>query len=167
MASAAPAGTARCRDTTLIPNRANAARVRAATLCLLNQQRRSHGLARLRADRQLRSAAQRYSDQMVRRRFFDHISPDGGTLSTRVRRTAYLRSARTWWLGENIAWDKGVQTTPQRTVRKWMTSAEHRTQILNGRYRDIGIGVTAGTPRRNAGAGATYATVFGARRSGR
>ena len=41
-----------------------------------------------------------------------------------------------------------------------MASPGHRANILNGRFREIGIGLTLGSPR--GGSGATYATEFGA-----
>ena len=163
----APGGTRACADETLTPTRANAPRIRAATLCLMNAERRRHKLPALRVQLQLRSAAQRYSTQMVRRRFFDHVAPDGSTLSHRVRRTAYLRGASTWRLGENLAWESGQHAAARTTVGKWMASAAHRHQILERHYRDVGIGVTSGTPHPRGGPGGTYTAIFGARVQGR
>jgi uncharacterized protein YkwD len=159
----APGGTRACADETLAPTRANAPRIRAATLCLMNAERRRHKLPALRSQPQLRTAAQRYSTQMVRRRFFDHVAPDGSTLSHRVRRTAYLRRASTWRLGENLAYGSGKHATPRTTMGKWMASPGHRQQVLQRHYRDIGIGVTSGTPSPRGGPGGTYSAVFGAR----
>jgi len=161
--TAAPGGTSTCRDATLVPTSANAKRIRSATLCLLNRQRRSHGLPKLTRDAELLRAAQGYSDQMVTRHFFDHTSPDGSTLSSRIDRTAYLRNATSWRLGETIACDDGTRATPKRTVDKWMSTSVHSAQILNPHFRDIGIGATPGTPKPGGGPGATYTAVFGAR----
>jgi uncharacterized protein YkwD len=163
--AAAPGGTGTgtCRDATLVPTSANAKRIRSATFCLLNQQRRSHKLPKLTQDAELRRAAQVYSDQMVTRHFFDHTSPDGSTLSSRVDDTAYLRNATSWRLGETIAFDDGTRATPKRTVDKWMSTSVHSAQILNPHFRDIGIGATSGTPKPGGGSGATYTAVFGAR----
>jgi uncharacterized protein YkwD len=47
-------------------------------------------------------------------------------------------------------------------VRAWMDSPGHRTNILNRRFRDIGIGIVVGTP--SGPGGATYTTDFGTRR---
>lgn len=47
-----------------------------------------------------------------------------------------------------------------------MKSPGHRRNILNGRFRDIGIGITDGAPVRGvtaAGGAATYVNNFGAR----
>ena len=98
-----------------MPANDNAATLRSATLCLLNAERAKRGLAPLTANAQLGKAAQNHSRAMVRERFFDHISPGGSTLLSRVRRgTGYLRGARSYALGENIAWGSGDYATPQR-----------------------------------------------------
>ena len=159
----APGGTQACADEALTPTRANAARVRAATLCIINAERRRNHLPALRDQRELRSAAQRHSGEMVRRHFFDHVGPDGSTLSRRVGRTAYLRGASTWRLGENLGWNSDQQATPRTIVGNWMASPAHRVHVLQRLYRDVGIGVTPGTPRPTGGAGGTYTAVFGAR----
>jgi uncharacterized protein YkwD len=160
-----PASAAPCAGGDVVPTQSNAQTVRHATLCLLNNQRRMHGLRSLRESAKLRSAAQGYTWAMVRNDFFDHVSPGGSTLLGRVRSTAYLASAHGWALGENIAWGAGSLATPQATMRAWMHSAGHRHNILTGRFNEIGIGVVAGAPvdlpdGMNA---ATYTTDFGTR----
>src|SRR4051794_28237007 len=60
-----------------------------AVLCLVNAERRIRGLVPLRDAAPLRTAAQRFSADMVAQRFFDHVSPGGVTVSTRVRRAGY------------------------------------------------------------------------------
>ncbi len=141
----------------------NSATLRSATLCLVNEQRAKRGLAQLTANSQLGKAAQRYSQAMVRESFFDHVSPGGSTLLSRVRRgTAYLRGARSYALGENIAWGSGDYATPKETVEGWMESQGHRDNILNRRYRHIGVGIAIGAPEDTGGMpAATYTTDFG------
>jgi uncharacterized protein YkwD len=155
-----------CRDARLLPNKDNPARIRAATLCLLNVERTSRGLSQLHSSGQLRTAATAYSRTMVRKRFFDHTSPEGTTLLSRIRRgTSYLnRSVTDWSLGENIGWGQGPMSTPQAMVRLWMGSAGHRDNILNDRFRHVGIGVATGAPANVGSArAATYTTDFGYR----
>lgn len=159
-AKSKPAG---CRDKALVPNGANAKRIRAATVCLVNTRRRGAGLRPLRSNLDLQRAAQSYSKLMVRQRFFDHVAPDGSTLDTRIARTHYLRRANAWALGENLAWGKGADSTPLATVRKWMASPFHRTQVLAAHFRDVGIGVARGAPMPVDTPGATYSAVFGGR----
>ena len=154
-----------CRDARIVPNKRNAARVRAATLCLLNAERAGRGLKPLRASAQLRKAATNYSRTMVRKRFFNHVSPQGSTMLSRIKRTTYLsRGVRDWALGENIGWAAGPRRSPLAMVRLWMDSAGHRDNILNKRFRHLGVGVATGAPTDVGGLrAATYTTDFGYR----
>jgi uncharacterized protein YkwD len=164
-AVAAPtANAAQCTGADVKPTHANVRLVRHATLCLLNVQRRSHGLRALRGNRRLRHAASPYAHLMATHDFFSHQTASSTPLS-RIRRTGYLRGARRWTVGENLAWGTGSFATPRQTVRGWMHSPGHRANILNGSFRHIGIGIAPGAPVRVSAAtpGATYATDFGAR----
>ncbi|HEV7884604.1 MAG TPA: CAP domain-containing protein [Solirubrobacteraceae bacterium] len=164
---AATAAAAPCANADLMPTAANGPQVRGATLCLLNRERTSRGLSRLRHDGQLRKVAQGYSREMVRQRFFDHVGRDGSTLTGRVRgRTTYLRSVASWSLGENLYWGTGERGTPRESVDGWMHSPGHRHNILNPGFRDIGIGIAIGAPEDVDGEpAATYTTEFGTRTS--
>src|SRR3954454_11134629 len=164
-AAPATATASPCPGGDAVPNAATIVQARHATLCLLNQQRRAHGLRRLRASLSLRNAASAYSWAMVRDDFFNHVSPHGSTLVGRVRKTAYLSSARGWMLGENLAWGAGDLATPRQTVRAWMHSAGHRHNILPGRFPNTGIGIApaAPVPLPDGMPAATYTTDFGAR----
>jgi uncharacterized protein YkwD len=159
-----PAST--CSGADLAPSSSNTQALRDATLCLLNSERTSRGLKPLMASPYLGKAAQKYSQSMVRQRFFDHISPGGSTLLSRVRRgTGYLHGARSYALGENIAWGSGDLATPAETVQSWMESGGHRHNILNRKFRHVGIGVAIGAPQDGQGMpAATYTTDFGYRR---
>jgi uncharacterized protein YkwD len=155
-----------CANTNLKPNRANLELVRTAVLCLHNRERARHGLPRLRENPLLRRAAERHTDNMISERFFDHTSPSGSTMVERIRRTGYTKRARSWALGENIAWGSGSLATAAQIHRSWMKSAGHRANILQRSFREIGIGIESGLPVRLSAAqsGATYTTDFGFRR---
>jgi uncharacterized protein YkwD len=155
-----------CENTNLKPTRANLELVRAAVLCLHNRERARHGLPRLRENPLLRRAAERHTDNMVSERFFDHTSPSGSTMVERIRRTGYTKRARSWALGENIAWGSGSLATATQIHRSWMKSPDHRANILERSFREIGIGIESGLPVRLSAAqsGATYTTDFGFRR---
>lgn len=132
---------------------------RAATLCLLNRRRAGHGLGALRSDARLASAAQGHSDDMVARRYFAHESGDGSGFGARIRASGWTRDRRSFLLGENIAYGADGAASPRAIVRAWMHSAEHRANILNPRFHQIGIGIAVGTP--DGDGGATYSTDFG------
>jgi uncharacterized protein YkwD len=164
-AVATPAQAAGCAGAGLMPTHTNSAQIRHATLCLLNAQRRAHGLRGLRANPRLRRAASGFARLMERANFFSHTSPSGSTPLSRIRSTSYLHGARSWTIGENIAWGTGAYATPRGTVSAWMRSAGHRRNILDPAFHEIGIGVAHGAPVGvgAASSGATYATDFGSR----
>ena len=155
-----------CANASLKPTRANLEVVRTAVLCLHNRERARHGLPRLRENPLLRRAAERHTDNMVGEHFFDHASPSGSTMVERIRRTGYTKRARSWALGENIAWGSGSLATATQIHRSWMKSPGHRANILQRSFREIGIGIESGLPVRLSAAqsGATYTTDFGFRR---
>lgn len=157
----ATSSAAGCAGAHVTPTAAHAARVRHATLCLVNRERVRRGLPRLRAQRSLTRAASRYARLMVTRHFFDHVSPGGSTMAQRIKRTNYLRGTRGWSLGENLAYGSGSSATPAQIVDAWMHSAGHRRNILDRGFREIGVGVALGAP--HGGAGATYVNEFGRR----
>ena len=149
-----------CSDTRAIPAAGHLAEVERATLCLLNAERAKRDLRPLSQNGRLARAAERHTDDMVKRGYFAHDSRNGDSFSDRIRDTGYLSKVSSWTVGENIAWGSGELSTAEAIVRAWMNSPGHRANILRGRFREIGIGLTLGSPR--GGAGATYATEFGA-----
>jgi len=156
----AASGAAPCRDADVVPNKGNAARVRAATLCLVNVERRSRSLTRLRSSVALGKAAILLSRTMVRKRFFGHTSPGGSTMLSRIKRTSYInRSVRHGALGENLGWGCGSLATPQSMVDMWMHSASQRATILNRRFHHAGVGVAIGAPEKFDGKDAATYTI--------
>ena len=115
--------------------------------------------------KRLNRAARVHSADMARHAYFSHNSLSGASFLDRIRRTGYLRKARRWTAGENIAWGTGHLATPRAIVRAWMNSPGHRANILNRRFRQIGVGITFKAPVRAAtgSRGGTYTTDFGAR----
>ena len=135
----------------------------AGTVCLLNVERTSRGLRPLRVNGRLSAAAQQHTRVMVRRRYFSHTSRSGNDMGDRIRSQGYLSGARSWMIGENLAWGSGERSTPRSIVRAWMNSPGHRRNILTARFREIGIGVVDSAPVSTANRGATYTTTFGSR----
>ena len=135
--------------------------VRTALLCLINRARVRHGLAPVVASWRLGLAAQRHSEDMVVRGYFDHVSPDGDTLVTRARRVGYLRPGRSWELGEDIGWAHTPLTTARDMMTAWMNSPPHREVILDRAFRQLGVGIALGLPVDHATAGATFVLDFG------
>jgi uncharacterized protein YkwD len=158
--AAAPAVSAACPDAGASTETATPRTLVRGTLCVLNAHRARHDLGALRLNRRLSTAARRHSRTMVRERFFSHTSLNGATFVDRIRATGYLDGARSWGVGENIAYGSGSRSTPRSIGRAWMNSPGHRANILSDSFRQIGIGIASGTP---IGGGATYTTDFGRR----
>jgi len=159
--SAVPAtsSAAGCSGADRSPSSLGSAKATHTTLCLLNQQRKAHGVKPLRLDGKLNRAARGHARDMVAKRYFAHESRSGATFSTRIKRTGWTRARRSYTVGENIGWGEGSLATPRAMVDSWMQSAGHKANILARSFRMIGIGIANGSP--NGGSGATYATDFG------
>jgi uncharacterized protein YkwD len=164
LAMPGPAAAARCKHANAEPGDASQRALRVATRCLLNKKRREHGLRRLRGNGRLHHAAGRHTVDMARRHYFSHTSISGASFLDRIRRTGYLSRASSWSVGENIAWGTGELSTPRSIVRAWMRSPGHRANILNGRFREIGVGISFSSPvHSSVRPAATYTTDFGVR----
>jgi uncharacterized protein YkwD len=161
-AAAEARGCASARATTAHASKRQIVR---ATLCELNHIRGRYRLHHLRLNKKLSRAARRHARDMARRNYFSHDTLGGGSFLDRIRRTGYLRGAHSWIVGENLAWGSKGYCRPWVIMRMWMHSPGHRANILNGAFREIGIGVAYDAPVRGAGHPAgTYATDFGAKR---
>jgi uncharacterized protein YkwD len=150
----APASAHACANVRAAATSASSSQVRSAVRCLVNSQRAAHGLRPMRSSGDLSRAAHRHAVDMVRRRYFDHVSPDGRTVAQRVKRTGYLSGARRWALGENIGWGSGSAASAAGIVDAWMKSPGHRAVILDRRFHEVGLGVAGGIP--HGGSGATF-----------
>ena len=160
--TARAAALSACPAAATQPSPDNLAVVERTTLCLLNRERTRRGLRRLDANGRLAQSAGRYSQHMAREDFFSHVSPGGGTMMARIREVGYLRGARSYTIGENLAWGSGRLATPRQIVRTWMKSPGHRANILKPAFREVGIGVVRARPVHGTH-GATYAAEFGRR----
>jgi uncharacterized protein YkwD len=135
-----------CRAASLQPTATNVALVRAATLCLVNRERSRHGERLLRWNIALVRAAQAHTMSMAFGDYFEHIGPHGETPLSRMRHDGYISSSRLGFeVGENIGWGSLWLGTPRAVVSVWMHSPGHRANILDGRFRDTGIGVSPHT----------------------
>jgi uncharacterized protein YkwD len=156
-----------CKNAALRPTAANLKLIRAATLCLINRERRADGERPLRPNRRLRRAAQAHTESMAFGNYFEHVGPGGsggGTPVARLRAVGYISSSRAGYeVGENIAWGTLGLSTPRAIVAAWMASPPHRANILDRRYRETGIGVSPHPPASLAGGqpGAIYTQDFG------
>lgn len=131
---------------------------------LHNQVRRNHNLRRFCVQPNLEKAARAHSRDMIQRDYFSHNTKGGGTFDQRLKHYGYTMNGYSYYtVGENIAWGSGSYGTPDHIFKNWMHSTEHRHNILNGKFHEIGIGTYTGTYKtyRNA---TMYTADFGTRR---
>ncbi len=115
-----------------------AAEWRDRVLQLVNLERGQRGLSKLVRRARLEAQAEAYACEMIRFDFFEHVNPvTGSTLRDRAAEFGYEFQV----IGENLA---AGQPTPEQAVTDWMNSAGHRTNILDTRFTEIGIGVRSG-----------------------
>jgi uncharacterized protein YkwD len=120
-------------------------RVRAEMLARVNAERAAAGVAPLLPDPRLDAAAQRHAEDMLVRSYYNHLSPDGTSPTTRTRQSGYAGRI----VGENIA--RGAFSV-QEVMNNWMGSTEHRRNLLLPAFTHLGAGVVVG---RNAAMGDT------------
>jgi len=105
-------------------------------LTLVNRARAENGLEPVAVDPTIRDVARAYSTTMFQQGYFAHVDQNGATPFDRMRAGgATFRAA-----GENLA----LAPTVQIAHDGLMNSPGHRANILNPRYRRIGIGVADG-----------------------
>src|SRR5256885_14037598 len=85
-----------CAGADLAPAAADMPQVESATLCLLNAERTSRGLAALRANGRLRNAAVVHSRDMVTSHYFAHEDRSGGGPEDRSAHAGYLPRYGPW-----------------------------------------------------------------------
>lgn len=112
--------------------------LRKALICLINKQREARDLVRYHKNRQLKRAAQRHTNTMVKTDCLLHQCPGEADIETRIRRSGYLDGARRWAYAENT----GCAITAKAMIGRWMDSDYHRGNILRRKFRDIGVGVS-------------------------
>ena len=99
----------------------------AQVVTLVNAERAKEGLAPLKADNTLTSAAQEIVS------VFDHTRPNGSSCFTVLKEMGISYQGA----GENIAYG---QRTPEEVVAAWMKSPGHKANIMNKQFTTIGIG---------------------------
>lgn len=107
-------------------------------LAQTNAERQANGgLEALTLNKKLNHAAQLKAEDMFRNNYWAHVSPAGVTPWVWIHKSGYEYS----YAGENLA--KGFRSATTVTTA-WMNSPEHRANILNSNYTDVGFAVKKG-----------------------
>jgi uncharacterized protein YkwD len=158
------AARTKCPDAHTAPQKLRPKEARESILCLIDEKRAMHGVGLLDADHRLQRAAQRHDDLMDRTGCFAHDCPGEPALETRLKSVGYIDGGvQRWVVAENLAWGIDLHGSPAKIVRAWMHSPEHRSTMLMGELREIGVGFNRGTPSKPHTSGATFTTDFGLR----
>lgn len=104
---------------------------------LTNKERQKEGLPPLVTNTALENAAKLKAENMFSENYWAHFAPSGKTPWDFILGSGYKFS----FAGENLA--KNFYT-PKEVVSAWMASPTHRENLLNPKYKDIGIAVEDG-----------------------
>ncbi|WP_274035738.1 sigma-70 family RNA polymerase sigma factor [Streptomyces sp. MMBL 11-1] len=144
--SPSPSRTAASRPPTAAPSRTAPAapaeprpRPEAGVVTRVNTLRAANGCPELETDPRLTEVAQRHSEDMAARNYFDHTDSSGRGAGDRVDATGYDWSA----VGETIA--TGM-SDPAAVVEEWRTSPGRDDDIFNCAFVHVGVGI-ADSPR--------------------
>ena len=109
-----------------------------AVFQLINDKRAEKGVRSLEWNEKVAELARRHSQNMARYSFFSHIGLNGRTIDQRA-----LDFGLKKWnaIGENIAYNKGIEKPADFAVERWMLSEAHRSNLLDTRWQESGIGL--------------------------
>ncbi|MBI2040468.1 hypothetical protein HYT18_05365, partial [Candidatus Microgenomates bacterium] len=104
---------------------------------LTNKEREKLGLRPLSENSELDQAAKAKAGNMFSENYWAHFAPSGKTPWDFITSSGYRFS----FAGENLA--KNF-TNNEDVVKAWMNSPTHKENLLNSKYKDIGIAVEDG-----------------------
>ena len=116
----------------------------ASVIYWTNQSRAQNGnLPALTENSTLDATALAKAQDILAKQYFAHVSPTGMSVATQAQAAGYQYIE----IGENLA--LGTFASGQDLVNAWMGSPEHRANILNTNYREIGVAVIKGQYQGN------------------
>jgi uncharacterized protein YkwD len=134
-------------------------------LSQLNRVRVQFGLTPLHLNMRLSESADAHSREMGTDGYFAHASFDGTTYWKRIEQWYPWSGYQVWSVGENLLWSS-PDLSPATALRMWMQSPEHRANILNPNWREVGVAAvhSDGAPGAFGGLPVTIITTdFGVR----
>jgi len=105
----------------------------------INLTRGRHGLRSLRLSAALTAAADQHSQSMAQKGYFSHDSANGSSFFKRIASFYTYRGYSNWSAGENLLYST-PDIDPAGALRLWLNSPEHRANLLNRNWREIGLG---------------------------
>jgi uncharacterized protein YkwD len=114
----------------------------AAMLCLTNYARAQVGEGSLEPTAALEGSAAEKAEDILRCDSFSHYAC-GREFTYWIRASGYM-STECWHVGENLAWGAGRYGTVNSIFRAWLRSPEHRENLLDAEFTQVGIDLTVG-----------------------
>jgi serralysin len=116
---------------------------------LVNAERKKVSAQPLAFNGYLNSSADSHTNWMIATDTFSHTGVSGSSPTTRMKSAGYVFSG-SWSSAENIAWvstraPSGYQDEVKLLHTNLMNSPGHKANILNGTFREIGIGFNTGS----------------------
>lgn len=103
-----------------------------------NSEREKSGVGKLTVDPKLSQAAELKAQDMLKQQYWAHTAPNGATPWQWFEKAGYEYN----YAGENLA--KNFQSA-NAVVSAWLSSEEHRANVLGSQYSDVGFAVAKGT----------------------
>jgi serralysin len=116
---------------------------------LINANRAQVGAQPLASNTLLDQAAEDHSEWMINTDIFSHSGAGGSDPGTRMTAAGYTFGGPSWTWGENIAWAStrapdGYQDEVSLLHTNLMNSPGHRENLLNGDFKEVGLGFEVG-----------------------
>ncbi len=102
-----------------------------------NQERLALGLTELKNNDLLKKAAQAKAEDMAKKGYFAHVTPDGKSPWYWMDQVGYKYKSA----GENLAVNFDYS---RDVVNAWMNSPTHKANVVKAKYQEIGIGIAEG-----------------------
>jgi len=108
-----------------------------ALLANTNSERKKNGAGELTLNAKLTRAAELKVNDMLKQQYWAHTAPNGATPWQWFEEAGYTYS----YAGENLA--KNFQSA-NAVVAAWLSSEEHRANVLGSQYSEVGFAVAEG-----------------------
>lgn len=119
-----------------------------------NQQRRKDQKSELTNNPLLTKAAQAKAEDMVKRNYWSHNTPDGQAPWVFVESTGYQFQS----VAENLAY--GFDDSSE-TIKGWLNSPSHRENLLSNDYQEVGFGIVESSNYLGKGPETIVVAIYG------
>ena len=96
---------------------------------------------------------------------FSH-TPGGLSFLVAFTSSGYLKNVSDYRVGENLSWGQNDLGSPRSIVAAWLNSPEHRANVFDARWTEMGVGYLAAPSFLGADDAFLWANEFGVRTHG-